>query len=107
MALGWFVYSRKKAEAKDKIELKVLAQGWYYDSSIAAFMGGPGRKAFDAVAWFDKNIIDGAVNGVASVVRVSSDRSRVVQTGYVRNYALGLTFGALVIAVIVLTKAVV
>jgi NADH-quinone oxidoreductase subunit L len=107
MALGWFVYSRKKAESKDKIELKVLAQGWYYDSSIAAFMGGPGRKAFDAVAWFDKNIIDGAVNGVASVVRVSSDRSRVVQTGYVRNYALGLTFGALVIAVIVLTKAVV
>ena len=34
-------------------------------------------------------------------------KGRVVQTGYVRNYALGLAFGALVIAVIVLTKAVV
>ena len=69
-------------------------------------MGGPGRKAFDAIAWFDKHVIDGAVNGVASVVRVSSAKGRVVQTGYIRNYALGLLFGALVVAALILSKAV-
>lgn len=103
---AWFVYGRNKGEAKDKIELKILLKGWYYDSSIAAFMGGPGRKGFDAIAWFDKHIIDGAVNGVASVVKVSSDKGRTVQTGYVRNYALGLVFGAVVVAALILTKAV-
>ena len=35
----------------------------------AAFMGGPGREAFDGVAWFDANVIDGAVNGVGRLVR--------------------------------------
>ncbi|MDP9005748.1 MAG: hypothetical protein M3N15_02375, partial [Actinomycetota bacterium] len=38
--------------------------------------------------------IDGAVNGVATVVRATGSRLRVVQTGYVRNYALGLAAGA-------------
>ncbi|WP_421121389.1 NADH-quinone oxidoreductase subunit L [Aquihabitans daechungensis] len=106
LAAGWFVYGRNKGEAKDKIELRVLAKGWYYDSSISAFMGGPGRKGFDAIAWFDKHIIDGAVNGVASVVRVGSDKGRTVQTGYVRNYALGLVAGAIVVAGLILSKAV-
>ncbi len=106
MGLGWFVYSRNKGKDSERIELKVLAKGWYYDSSISAFMGGPGRKGFDAVAWFDKHIIDGAVNGVASVVKVSSDKGRTVQTGYVRNYALGLMAGAIVVAALILSKAV-
>ena len=44
--------------------------------------------------------------GVGSVVKVSSDKGRTVQTGFVRNYALGLVFGALVVGVLLLTKAV-
>ena len=50
-------------------------------------MGGPGRKAFDAVAWFDKNIVDGAVHGVGRVVSAAGSQVRKGQTGYVRNYA--------------------
>ena len=38
-------------------------------------------------------VIDGAVNGVASVVRVTGSKVRRLQTGYVRNYALGLAAG--------------
>jgi NADH-quinone oxidoreductase subunit L len=106
LVAAWFVYGKNKGEAKDRIELHILLEGWYYDSSIAAFMGGPGRKGFDAIAWFDKHVIDGAVNGVASVVKVSSDKGRTVQTGYVRNYALGLVFGAIVVGALILSKAV-
>ncbi|HEX7134943.1 MAG TPA: NADH-quinone oxidoreductase subunit L [Iamia sp.] len=85
----------------------VLLRGWYYDSTIAAFMGGPGRKAFDAVAWFDRTIVDGAVNGVATLVRGGGSGLRRTQTGFVRAYAGFLTAGAiLVVFVMVLRGAV-
>ena len=91
---------------QQQIEQPFFAKGWYYDSSIAAFMGGPGRKLFDAITWFDKHAVDGAVNGVGSVVREGSGKARLAQTGFVRNYALFLAFGAVVITVLVLSKAV-
>jgi len=69
-------------------------------------MGGPGRKAFEAITWFDKHVVDGAVNGVGSIVRDSSGKARVAQTGFVRNYALFLALGAVVITVLLLSKAV-
>ena len=53
-----------------------------------------------------KHVIDGAVNGVAAVVAKGSEGGSRLQTGYVRNYALGITFGVLVLAGLFLTKAV-
>ena len=50
-------------------------------------------------------MIDGAVNGVAGLVRSSGDRLRKVQTGYVRNYALGLVGGLVVLVAYVLIRA--
>jgi NADH-quinone oxidoreductase subunit L len=84
------VYLQHKLEP---IEPEILAEGWRYDSSIAAFMGGPGRQAFEAAATFDSTVIDGAVDGVAAVVRGSGGGLRKVQTGFVRSYALGVAVG--------------
>ena len=78
------IYSKKMAKP---IEPKILAEGWRYDSTVSAFMGGPGRKAFDAIAWFDQKVIDGAVNGVARAVGGAAGQLRKGQTGNVRNYA--------------------
>jgi len=100
------IYLGKKVELAKKVEQPILAKGWLYDSTITAFMGGPGRKAFDAVAWFDRTVIDGAVNGVATGAREGSGKARLLQTGYVRNYALGLALGAVVIAALLISKAV-
>jgi NADH-quinone oxidoreductase subunit L len=100
------VYLKGRTDVARKVEQPLFAAGWHYDSSISAFMGGPGRKAFDAVARFDKQVIDGAVNGVATVVREGSSRGRSLQTGYVRTYALVLAAGAIVVSALVLTKAV-
>ena len=81
-------YLRRRYEDQPGSMPVVLLKGWYYDSSIAAFMGGPGRKAFDAVAWFDRTVVDGAVNGVAALVRRSAAAYlRRTQTGFVRAYA--------------------
>ena len=66
-------------------------------------MGGPGRKAFEGIAWFDAHVIDGAVNGVAGLVKITGSGVRRLQTGYVRTYALGVAIGAVVlISVLVL-----
>jgi NADH-quinone oxidoreductase subunit L len=88
------VFLRRKAKA---IEPEVLAHGWYYDESITAFMGGPGRAGFDAVAEVDAQVVDGAVNGVGALVRTAGAKLRGVQTGYVRNYALGIAVGAVIL----------
>ena len=70
------------------IEPDVLADGWYYDEAVTAFMGGPGATAFEAVAWFDAHVVDGAVNGVgARRARHRRQRCARRRRGYVRNYA--------------------
>ena len=63
IALAARVYLQRKARA---VEPAILAHGWYYDESIAAFMGGPGRAGFDGVTAFDETVVDGAVNGVGT-----------------------------------------
>ena len=88
---AWLVYERKRAKA---IEPEILAEGWYYDSTVSKFMGGPGREAFDGIAWADKNIVDGAVNGAASTVKAASGVLRRSENGFVRAYAGVLGIGA-------------
>jgi NADH-quinone oxidoreductase subunit L len=94
LAIAAAVYLRHRVRA---IEPQVLAHAWYYDQELTAFTGGPGRKSFDAITWFDAHIIDGAVNGVAVVVRDLGRRLRPVQSGFLRSYALGVTIGVVVV----------
>jgi len=101
-AIGIFaaysVYLKNKKDPAD-IEKKILADAWGYDTAVSAFMGGPGAKLFDAIAWFDANVIDGIVNGAATVVRDSGGVVRKLQTGYVRTYALGISAGSVALLV--------
>lgn len=90
IALAVRVYLQHRAKA---VEPAILAEGWRYDSTISAFMGGPGRAGFQATADFDATVVDGAVNGVAALVRGGGKGLRVLQTGYVRSYALGVAVG--------------
>ena len=81
------------------IEPEILERGWYYDQGVSAFMGGPGRKFFEAVNWFDRTVIDGAVNGVGRLVRGSAGGMRKAQSGYVRQYASALAVGIVLLLV--------
>ncbi|UCC61772.1 MAG: NADH-quinone oxidoreductase subunit L, partial [Anaerolineae bacterium] len=49
----------------------------------------------DTVEW---QVIDRAVNGVASLLGQGSKGTRRLQTGYIRNYALGVVLGVVVIS---------
>jgi NADH-quinone oxidoreductase subunit L len=80
------------------LEPAVLENAWYVDRSYAGFFGGPGRWASTWLAYvMDARIIDGAVNGVGSLVRGTAQYGRRLQTGYVRNYALGIAGGAVLV----------
>ena len=98
-AAGVYLVRRVRA-----VEPAVLAHAWYYDEAITRFVGGPGTKGFEAVAWFDRNVIDGAVNGVASLVRGAGSGLRTVQSGFVRSYALGMSAGVVVVLGYFLTR---
>ncbi len=94
IALSVMVYAKHKAKP---IEPALLADGWHYDEAVSKFMGGPGRRAFDGVAWADANIVDGAVNGVGRLVRGTAQRIRTVQSGNVRNYAAAIGVGVVLL----------
>jgi NADH-quinone oxidoreductase subunit L len=98
------VYLRRPFNAKG-VEPTILKKGWGFDAGIAAFMGGPGRMFFDALAWFDRTVVDGIVNGVASLTRGIGGGMRTTQSGYIRNYALGLSIGVVVVVAFLVSRA--
>ena len=79
------------------IEPKVLEQAWYYDNAASRLIAGPGARTFNLIAWIDTNIVDGTVNGVGKLIRNTATSLRRAQSGFVRAYALLISFGAVVI----------
>jgi NADH-quinone oxidoreductase subunit L len=103
--IGWFIaYTLYKRD--EVLDIPVIPEFVRdpYNALITAFMGGPGRRIFDLVSWFDRTIIDGAVNGVSRIFGWGGEAFRRVQTGYVRGYALGIAAGAIIIVAFVLTR---
>jgi NADH-quinone oxidoreductase subunit L len=94
IVLAWLIYDRQRIKA---VEPELFAHAWYYDEGVSAFMGGPGYEAFDDVVWVDEHVVDGAVNGVGKLSTQSGRVLRVLQSGYVRNYALGIGIGAVLL----------
>jgi NADH-quinone oxidoreductase subunit L len=91
---AYAIYARR---VRRPIEPALLEEGWKYDQLVTAFMGGPGRKAFDALAWFDRRIVDGAVMGTGRTVARTAGQLRRGQTGNVRNYAGVLGVGVVLL----------
>lgn len=83
----------------DRLEPALLENVFYVDSSISKFVGGPGTKAFEAAAAADRRVVDGAVNGVARLVRMIGEAIRPLQSGYLRHYASGVAVGAIILVV--------
>ena len=67
---------------------------WFHDSVLGRGYGAATRWLSEG---FDLPVIDGAANGLASLTRAAADRLRIVQTGYVRTYALSLLIGVVAV----------
>jgi NADH:ubiquinone oxidoreductase subunit 5 (subunit L)/multisubunit Na+/H+ antiporter MnhA subunit len=84
----------------------VLAHDWYYDEAISRVVDGPGRRGAAWLAdFFDARIIDGAVNGVGWLFRWAGERLRRLQTGFVRQYAVGIVLGAVLLLLYAVARA--
>lgn len=55
-----------------------------------------------SIAWFDRHIVDGAMNGIAWIVSTASEKIKGLQSGQVQHYALAFVSGAIVLVLIVL-----
>jgi len=105
LTVAWVLWRERPGRTVEKpaLEPVFLRRVWYWDDVYDALIGRPGQvfARFCAVV-VDGRIIDGAVNGAAALVRVTGSGVRKLQTGYVRNYALGIAVGlAAVIAFMV------
>jgi NADH-quinone oxidoreductase subunit L len=62
----------------------------------------PGAQLTAALVEIDDKGVDGMVNGIAALVARTSQRLRRAQTGFVRNYALSMFAGAVLLAAFIL-----
>jgi NADH-quinone oxidoreductase subunit L len=91
---------------RPKLEWAFLRHSWYINELFDAVIGRPGTRLaeFSSTVVEDK-VIDGAVNGTATLVRKTGTQLRRVQTGYVRNYALWIVVGVVILFGFMLTRA--
>ena len=90
----------KRLAEKYRFPYRVLFNKYYVDELYAKVVVNP-LLSLALVLWrqFDVLVIDGIANGIASMVKGLGVVIRKTQTGYLRNYALSLVFGAMLILV--------
>jgi len=79
---------------------------YYFDEIYNfVFVRGVGFGLGGISALFDRNVIDGIVNGVAKLTKLCGDLMRPVQTGLINDYVLYFGTGILVLALVLLAVA--
>jgi NADH-quinone oxidoreductase subunit L len=98
--VDWLEQRRRLADA-----WRVLAHKLYVDEAyelVTVRLGGAVASLSD---WFDRNVIDGVVNGLYTLVAAAARRGRSLQTGLVRTYAVGVLGGAVLIVAFLVVRA--
>ena len=71
---------------------------WWFDELNHLLFIVAGGKVANAMWWFDREVVDGTVNSLGRATLKTGRGLRLVQTGRVQNYALGIAVGLLVMA---------
>jgi NADH-quinone oxidoreductase subunit L len=89
------VYLRGRRPSEEGPAWDLVRRGYRVDEAYArVFAAGGGAAARFAADTVDQKGIDGLVNGVGVLVRLAAERLRPLQTGFVRQYGLGIVAGA-------------
>lgn len=101
--LAWTMYVKNpelpaKFTAKFAGLYKVVYNKWYVDELYDFLFVNPCKK-IGTFLWrgFDVKVVDGAVNGVAWVVKGLGSGLKYTQSGYLHNYAVAMVVGVVVI----------
>lgn len=76
-----------------------LVYNKYWIDELYDFLFVNSIVEFSKLLWkkFDEAVIDGAVNGVGAVTQAFGSALRLLQTGFVKDYALSVLVGAIVV----------
>lgn len=103
---AWLRYGRRPipviAPANVSLLTKAARADAYGDAINESLFMRPGQYLTRSLTWFDAKAIDGFVGGIAAAIGGLSARSRRLQNGYARSYALTMFGGATLIALILL-----
>jgi NADH-quinone oxidoreductase subunit L len=86
---------------------RALRMRWYFDELYDLVFVRGGKALANGLWAFDRNVVDGAVNGVAGLFRWGGARLRQTQTGFVANYAFAIVLGVFVLLGYVLVSTLV
>jgi len=104
-ALAYWQYGTRPVASVAPVRVNPLTvaarRDLYGDDLNEAVFMRPGQYLTRFLVFFDNRVIDGAVSGFAAMVGGLSSRSRRVQTGFARSYALSMFAGAAILIVAV------
>jgi NADH-quinone oxidoreductase subunit L len=100
--LAFGVYRRKWVDparvAKGLGPVYTLVYNKYYvDECYRWLMDHVYYLVSGAIAWFDRHVVDGVMNGFAWAAQAAGSILRRLQTGRVQAYALGMVCGILLL----------
>jgi NADH-quinone oxidoreductase subunit L len=109
---AWWIYGTANLRRREMVRARlgpvntIVRQKFFVDEIYATVIVAPLKLAASFCAGVvDRRIIDGAVNGAATVVSRSSEVWRKLQTGFVRNYAVGIFAGAALLVLFVVLRS--
>jgi NADH-quinone oxidoreductase subunit L len=98
IAAAFYLWRRRPAEEGGI--WAVLRGGYYVDDMYArVLVGGGGAASRFAASTIDQKGVDGLVNGTGALTAMIGRKLRPLQSGFVRNYGLGLLIGAVALLV--------
>jgi NADH-quinone oxidoreductase subunit L len=105
IAVAWRLYRPAAAERwisfpeREPGLAGALGHAFYIDDLYAWAVGVVGLRGAEALEWFDRVVVDGAVNGAGRLVVRASGLAPIWQSGKVRRYALSFLAGGVALLV--------
>ncbi len=96
IAFAWMRYSKRVPSTEPTNALhKLIANKYYIDEIYNALIVQPVKNGSHYLLWriVDNGVIDGIVNGVASVIQIIGGTLRRLQTGIVQAYIVSMVLG--------------
>ncbi|MEX0755088.1 MAG: NADH-quinone oxidoreductase subunit L [Actinomycetota bacterium] len=102
LGLAWYLWSSGRYDwlsfpQRQPFSAEALRTGFFVNPGYAWAVEHWGKGGARALAWFDTQVIDGAVNGVGAIARRASRISPIWEAGLVRVYAASFAIGAVAI----------